>query len=861
MGRIGKYISKIVISLFLSMPAGMLTVHGTDLKEVDPLTESTFVSETSSDPGFLFDDVQDKTKSFYEPVYWAVEKNITTGTSQDPPLFSPFKTCTRAQFVTFLWRMKGSPEPSSTKNPFKDVETGKSYSKAVLWAFENKVTTGTSDTTFSPFKNVTRAQVATFIWRACGEPSARGVNPFKDVAEGKSFTIPVTWMVENGITTGKSETSYAPSDNCTRAQTVTFLYRLDNYLSKEGDVPKTVSYSNGDKVYVPPVEDLTLDNDTFEIFYKYLLNVYLFKQPTDKNIHMLEGMVNGKTVGKKTGSVNMIQILTSEESFSGLQALAAKLMQDNNVLYADIEIPICMEESADNNPWSSDSNKPEKDRGNEDKPGGNDWWAEAIGAYTAWENTPMNPIDVGVIDNGFQINHDDLKKIKILKGYSNTIDRGKNDNPDHGTHVAGVIAADNNSIGIRGIADKATLYCADWSPGANVNLLSFEEYSEMQKQMIEKGTKVINNSWGTYVMSSVGYTNANYEENMFYKAFIHHVILDDGTYDNYLKATRKNAFREADRCIAFMIEELLNGKDYIIVQAAGNGYDNAGPGYDTTMHGSFCAIDELGFKILPQDKIDELQGKGITYEDIEGRKIIVGAVENSRNKDGNYKMTSFSNFGNNVDICAPGKDIYSTITDYSYGKMNGTSMAAPMVAASAAYCWSLNPSLTGPEVKDLLIKNHSCDAYGVGEGSSYPKPMLNIGLAAQAAKDSVNENMEKKLQGLWRRSNSVATMFYFDHGEVTVYDQAVSDYNYGKPLDTPYKKTGTYKYTIEEITLSVGPGYNIKFEGGGQYFLSDEYPNLLANYWIDANGNFNYSGGSSLDRVTQYTIDDLDIQD
>ena len=172
----------------------------------------------------IFNDVLDPEVSYYNPVYWAVEKGITTGKSAT--MFAPGEPCTRSQFVTFLWRQKGQPEPALTESPFTDVQDKtRSYYKAVLWALENEITTGTSETEFSPSKEVTRGQVATFLYRAAGKPAVTGTNPFTDVEEGRSYTEPVIWMVEKKITTGTSPTTFAPGKACTRAQTVTFLYR------------------------------------------------------------------------------------------------------------------------------------------------------------------------------------------------------------------------------------------------------------------------------------------------------------------------------------------------------------------------------------------------------------------------------------------------------------------------------------------------------------------------------------------------------------------------------------------------------------------------------------------------------------
>ncbi|MBQ2468350.1 MAG: S-layer homology domain-containing protein, partial [Clostridia bacterium] len=161
------------------------------------------------------------------PVAWAVEKNITTGTSSTT--FSPEEGCTRGQVVTFLWRAAGQPEPTVTSNPFKDVKNGDYFYKAVMWAVEKGVTTGTSTSTFSPEDVCTRGQIVTFMWRANGKPAPSGSsNPFRDVKSGDYFYEAVLWAVENKVTTGTSATTFSPDDTCTRGQVVTFLYRNAN---------------------------------------------------------------------------------------------------------------------------------------------------------------------------------------------------------------------------------------------------------------------------------------------------------------------------------------------------------------------------------------------------------------------------------------------------------------------------------------------------------------------------------------------------------------------------------------------------------------------------------------------------------
>ena len=161
---------------------------------------------------------------YYDPVLWAVENGVTTGTSATT--FSPDEVCTRGQVVTFLWRAAGQPEPKNTTNPFTDVKEGDFFYKAVLWAVENKVTTGTGDgTTFAPYENCNRGQIVTFLSRAKGGKATTSTNPFKDVAAGAFYYNPVLWAVENGITTGTGNGTFSPDTACNRGQVITFLYR------------------------------------------------------------------------------------------------------------------------------------------------------------------------------------------------------------------------------------------------------------------------------------------------------------------------------------------------------------------------------------------------------------------------------------------------------------------------------------------------------------------------------------------------------------------------------------------------------------------------------------------------------------
>ena len=176
-----------------------------------------------SNDEILFEDVKD-TAYYAAAVQWAVKNGITTGTSATT--FSPDQVCTRAQIVTLLWRAAGSPAPVSGQTPFEDVRTDAYYYKAVKWAVENGITSGTSTTTFAPDLVCTRAQIATFLWRAQNASKVENAEMiFNDVSASAYYYDAVLWAIENGITNGTSATTFSPDQACTRAQCVTFLWK------------------------------------------------------------------------------------------------------------------------------------------------------------------------------------------------------------------------------------------------------------------------------------------------------------------------------------------------------------------------------------------------------------------------------------------------------------------------------------------------------------------------------------------------------------------------------------------------------------------------------------------------------------
>lgn len=206
--------------LFVTMikkcyPGGKITGHLYGYCVDNEIVKTLEKSDSSSSSDAPFSDVP-KNAYYHDAVLWALEKKITTGTSETT--FSPAETCTRGQVATFLWRASGCPEPKTKDNPFRDVKESDYFYKAVLWAYENEITTGTSETTFDPEGTCTSAHVITFLWRANGKPSS-------DHSGTEYYAEAVAWANKNKLLDG-TDTPFAPENLSPRADIVTYLYRV-----------------------------------------------------------------------------------------------------------------------------------------------------------------------------------------------------------------------------------------------------------------------------------------------------------------------------------------------------------------------------------------------------------------------------------------------------------------------------------------------------------------------------------------------------------------------------------------------------------------------------------------------------------
>lgn len=531
----------------------------------------------------------------------------------------------------------------------------------------------------------------------------------------------------------------------------------------------TVTYKNGDSIYHPQEESLAWDEEEHTLYYDNLITVYLAKEISREEAEKMAESINGEVVTDIRGIMNTLQIMVQPTDLENLMQLSDKLMELENVLYASYDFPMEVETASipenDRNPWGGEQN-----RGCEESPDGNDWWAEAIGAYTAWKYDDLsNEIMVGVLDNGFDLKHEEFldenenTKIELLERYSeNTV-------AEHGTHVAGIIGAYNNGKGIRGVADKVKILGVDWSPITDDkddenynNLLDTGEYIEITKQMLQQGVKVINNSWGNNYYSKEGYARYDDTISQIYKdgEYNEDNIWDKGKkilvkffsgvmggYDAYIEYEKVFQQRTAMECMAMIIQVILNDENtgispekekFLIVQSAGNGYYRETKAVNTKNSAWYCSIDEEVYNLLKSSTRDELEKKGINYSEIRKHIIIVGATTKINN-NGEYELTQFSNYGDNVDICAPGEDIYSSVPNNGYDSLPGTSMSAPMVSGAAALIWSMEPSLSAGEVKEILQNTAGTALGAVEEDTREEYPMLNIGRAVERIVEKIDE--------------------------------------------------------------------------------------------------------------------------
>ena len=542
---------------------------------------------------------------------------------------------------------------------------------------------------------------------------------------------------------------------------------------------------SGDYTYHPLEETVEINDEDGEIFFNNLITVFVEGSLASDEVQELLDRVDGQLVGITRNGVNSLEIKVAESSLEELKNKADSLYDFDCVIFSDYDFPIVASNaSLSNDPWTS-VDTPIENRGIEEHPDGNDWWAEAVGAYTAWDlcESLSEKTKVAIVDSGVNFAHEELSEVSGFSLYPNTPS-------SHGTAVAGIIAAESdNEVGIRGLAsDNSEVVSVDIEVEEK-DYLSNNEWISIFSSLVESGNRVINFSQCMYFYSQEFFDSHSYtiisekdpfQRNLFemYFDWYTSAYAGESHYDAYINLSGIHAKQYGSLCIRLIANLIFNGyEDFIFVQAAGNGYDNstAEPGCDTFYSGFFDAMNkELFYFTTTEKNLQKLKDKGIDYDTIADHKIVVAAT-GKPDSNGNYSLTSWSSYGDNVDICAPGVDIYhcpsfddeNTSSNGFYETFLGTSAAAPIVSAGVALTWSAFPDASAATIKKLIIDNATVYADGATQDDYRSYPMLNIGKSVEAAlPDRVvlnpTEDEETKTEA--------------DFGEKSVYSDIISAY-------------------------------------------------------------------------------------
>ena len=385
------------------------------------------------------------------------------------------------------------------------------------------------------------------------------------------------------------------------------------------------------------------------------------QETVDKKIASLNGEIIGYIAGMHDYQVRINGISSIEQ----LKEIEEKLNNDSDVESVILNYMMYGVSRTPNDKWFVD--KHSGDIWDEDNPYGYNWGVEAIKVPSAWEyNDEMGSIRIGVVDVGFDINHEDLQIPKdYLMSARCELTKTKKSYQDHGTHVTGTIGAiSNNNAGITGIVWNRELYLWQLGTIQDLNYTQIFDIKMGIEWLLKNDVKVINLSLG-----------ANW------KANYGRVPVDGGAFENTFIIKASNYWTP-------FINKMVNKYgDFILVQAAGN--DNI----DTKWNGILTSVND---------------------NELRKRIIIVGALENvekkylffiKAKKHLKYKYADFSNYGELIDVAAPGVEIYSTVSNNGYDSKDwsGTSMAAPHVTGVAAMVWAINPDLTPEQVKEIVV--------------------------------------------------------------------------------------------------------------------------------------------------------------
>ena len=502
-----------------------------------------------------------------------------------------------------------------------------------------------------------------------------------------------SFLTANSVTAdGPFTEESSPEELETHAQMKADALRAEGVNIKES--------TGGDYFREPSTGDITALSDGVGYVDDELIIMFEYGAPLSSKLSVLKD-IGGRVVGF-SAILNKYQVKIRELPFGELCTLCEKLTEHDDVALAVPNMAFIRKEAAvPDDPWTNAEGADQSYGWDESRPNGGNWWLEATETISAWDYSEyFGKIKIGVLDSGFDTAHEDLEgRISFPSKWFE-----KRSAPDsHGTHVAGIIAAKaNNQKGITGICDNAELVCVDWEADSDgQHWVNEERIVTGFIALVRSGAKVINLSLGS-----------------------------SGSFDKRFEFFWNIGMNIEAGFFSLVISRLLaRGYDFVVVQSAGNGDGVTGAPCDSFYNGTFSSITEKNvFAGLSREKKREVLD----------RIIIVGSVINVFNGE-SYYQSSFSNVGANVDICAPGSSVFScdTAENGNYSYKSGTSMAAPVVTGIAALVWSVNPQLTGAQVRDIVCSpgnsRYGAEVYFHESLKEYSYPLVNARLSVEAA--------------------------------------------------------------------------------------------------------------------------------
>ena len=546
--------------------------------------------------------------------------------------------------------------------------------------FESDGDTGKDKTVNRPVADFNGVAIADSTVSSVTYEVRSGIDGFEVGSSGDAVLSGCNWSVDN--------LSLKHGDN-----TVTFTATLDS--GETQTYTQEIHYDAGE------IYQRTKDEEAEENGIKYvkeIINIYFKIDTTDDRINEILAEIGGERVGE-VNDIAMVQARFEAENLDALNKKCEEIEKYDEIVGAGIEqiLPLDINVTT-NDPWNVNTSY--KETVNEDIPGGYNWHAEAIQAYSTWKYDEFFPTaKAGIIDGPVMTDHEDmLDTIKFTGSYQSdnvfsTVAKTKA-GQFHGTHVASTIGATpDNGKGLSGILWDVDIYAANF--GASSDTIGY--ITGAVSSQVTNGATAVNLSLG---LNPTPTDTFNPYENPY---------------------SESDLYSTAKQCAIGMSSLLDAGKEFVVVQSAGNGVIDTRLGVnvyrsvDATQNGLYCSIRRnTRYGALSTSKLNEV------YD----RIIVVGAASNQSNNANGllFEMAYFSNAGSRVDIYAPGYNIFGATTPQAnssgtynimYGRASGTSQAAPQVTAVAALCFAINPDFTGTQVKNLICaeENTRCVVY------------------------------------------------------------------------------------------------------------------------------------------------------